>query len=477
LDIVNNAVTNAKMADNAIGNAEMLDNAITTTEILDGTITNADINVTAGIIDTKLATISTSGKVSNSATTATASNTAGTIVLRDASGNFSAGTISATLNGNALTATSATSATSATTAGTASHLGGGAGGSIPYQSGAGTTAMLANGTAGQVLTSNGGTAAPSWSAFTGWAIAGNLGTNPSSNFIGTRDDNDIVFKANNVERARIESTTGHVKMGDANSGTIKATKELVFREDGDEYGTSILRLRNRTTENGAIFETQPADPLISLVDFIFKTSLNSSTTIQRNIRFEARASMAKTGSPSFHIGGVSPDAPTLSVGDNYSAFNSKVRIGTYTTGTVPIPVPTALLHLNAGTAAPQTAPLKFTAGTNLSSPEDGAVEYDGNLYVTSSGTRFTLARTLTNTQTFDFPSTPLNTSSDLTITINGASSGDVVLLGVPAGSVNADSNYTAWVSAANTITVRFNNYSNGALDPASGTFRVSILKY
>jgi hypothetical protein len=59
-------------------------------------IVNDDISATAGIIDTKLATISTAGKVSNSATTATNANTANAIVSRDASGNFSAGTITAT---------------------------------------------------------------------------------------------------------------------------------------------------------------------------------------------------------------------------------------------------------------------------------------------------------------------------------------------------------------------------------------------
>ena len=43
----------------------------------------------------------TAGKVANSATTATSLNTASTIVLRDASGNFSAGTITASLTGAA----------------------------------------------------------------------------------------------------------------------------------------------------------------------------------------------------------------------------------------------------------------------------------------------------------------------------------------------------------------------------------------
>ena len=66
---------------------------------------NADIAASAAIVDTKLATIATAGKVSNSATTAASANTASAIVARDASGNFTAGTITAALSGNASTVT------------------------------------------------------------------------------------------------------------------------------------------------------------------------------------------------------------------------------------------------------------------------------------------------------------------------------------------------------------------------------------
>jgi hypothetical protein len=83
---------------------------VTSTMITDGTIVNADINASAGIVDTKLATISTAGKVSNSATTAVSANTVNAIVTRDGSGNFSAGTITAALTGNASTATKLSSA-------------------------------------------------------------------------------------------------------------------------------------------------------------------------------------------------------------------------------------------------------------------------------------------------------------------------------------------------------------------------------
>jgi len=52
-----------------------------------------------------------------------------------------------------------------------------------------------------------------------------------------------------------------------------------------------------------------------------------------------------------------------------------------TAGNVGIGIaPTAYLTLKAGTATASTAPLKFTAGTNLTSPEAGAFEFDGNAF-------------------------------------------------------------------------------------------------
>ena len=78
---------------------------VTSTMIANDTIVNADINASAAIVDTKLATIATAGKVSNSATTAASANTASAIVARDASGNFTAGTITANLTGTALNVT------------------------------------------------------------------------------------------------------------------------------------------------------------------------------------------------------------------------------------------------------------------------------------------------------------------------------------------------------------------------------------
>jgi hypothetical protein len=75
--------------------------------ITSDTIINADIKSDAAIVDTKLATIATAGKVNNSATTATAANTGSAIIARDASGNFAGGTFTGEVNRDAQTTVTA----------------------------------------------------------------------------------------------------------------------------------------------------------------------------------------------------------------------------------------------------------------------------------------------------------------------------------------------------------------------------------
>jgi hypothetical protein len=109
-------------------------------------------------------------------------STGGAIVTGDASGVLelqAAGSTQVTVNGSGVVlanplpvgsgGTGATSlsgitvgtATNATNATTATNLAGGSNGTIPYQSASGTTQMLAVGTSGQVLQTN-GAGAPSW---------------------------------------------------------------------------------------------------------------------------------------------------------------------------------------------------------------------------------------------------------------------------------------------------------------------------
>lgn len=73
----------------------------------------------------------------------------------------------------------------------------------------------------------------------------------------------------------------------------------------------------------------------------------------------------------------------------------------------------------------------------------------------------------------DFPNILAQTSAELTIAVLGALPGDVVQLGNSAAIV-ANLAVTAMVNVADTVTVRMNNYSAGALDPASATYTVVV---
>ena len=95
-------VTSENISDLSIVNADISASAsINYSKLNLGTsIVNADISASASIADTKLAQITTTSKVANSATTATELAGNNTIVARDGSGNFAAGTITASLSGN-----------------------------------------------------------------------------------------------------------------------------------------------------------------------------------------------------------------------------------------------------------------------------------------------------------------------------------------------------------------------------------------
>lgn len=140
--------------------------------------------------------------------------------------------------------------------------------------------------------------------------------------------------------------------------------------------------------------------------------------------------------------------------------------------------PTARIHLGAGTATASTAPLKFTSGTNLTTAEAGSIEYDGShLFFSPSTTRLQVATILTGSATLDFGNTLAGNVTDLTITVTGAADGDPVDVGIPNGSYPATGTFNAWVSATNTVTVRYaNNSLTIAQDPASGTFKVTVNK-
>lgn len=89
-----------------------------------------------------------------------------------------------------------------------------------------------------------------------------------------------------------------------------------------------------------------------------------------------------------------------------------------------------------------------------------------------------ILRIVSNTATLNFPSVAgAGGQQTLTITVTGAAVGDVVILGLPATGADAGLAFKAWVSAANTVTVAAINCTAIAIDPASATFRATVVGY
>lgn len=119
------------------------------------------------------------------------------------------------------------------------------GGDIIYGGASGTPTRLANGSSGQVLTSNGTTSAPSWQTPTGsgWSLTGNAGTTAGTNFLGTTDNIDVVFKRNSAEQFRLTGntfnfpTTGWFEFSDNDS-------DVFFGHNGTSKGTFLSGASN-----------------------------------------------------------------------------------------------------------------------------------------------------------------------------------------------------------------------------------------
>jgi hypothetical protein len=297
----------------------------------------------------------------------------------------------------------------------------------------------------------------------GWSFTGNATTDAwngsSGTRLGTTSAQPLILATTNATAQDIRFFTGAnganermriLGTGNVGIGTTTPGAQLTVNLPTQSTNTvnSLLITRFQRPQTSGVKWGNSMDILLGS----YGTSLNSETRVD------------------FRLANAGTDLPDTTVMTLQG--NGNVGIGTT--------APTAKLNLAAGTATANTAPVKFTSGTNLTTPEAGALEWNGtNLFLTTSGSvRQTINQGLTATATLDFPSTNNNAFSNLTATVTGAVDGDVVTLGLPNASVPAaNSNFTAWVSAANTVTIRFNNNSGVAQDPASGSFKIFVTKF
>lgn len=134
-----------------------------------------------------------------------------------------------------------------------------------------------------------------------------------------------------------------------------------------------------------------------------------------------------------------------------------------------------LLDDSSATAWRGTLGLGSVATTNTTDYATAAqgVKADSALQPAAIGSSVQAFR-LVGSATFDPPSLADGAGTSTTVTVTGAALGDFA---IPSFSLDLQGiTVTAYVSSANTCTVRFQNESGGVLDLASGTLRVAVFK-
>jgi hypothetical protein len=203
-----------------VTNAQGQVTSVTNTAIaINGSAVSGNITGQAGSVANALTagTFLTSGGTYNGsaartfAVDATDANTASKVVARDASGNFSAGTVTAALSGNATSAT---------------NVAGGAANRIVYNTGSGASAFVVAPTAsGQVLNWNGSAFNYVAGTISGVALGSNLNTLTFGTFLtGTSyNGSGAVTLATNATNANTASTlVARDASGNFSAGTITA---------------------------------------------------------------------------------------------------------------------------------------------------------------------------------------------------------------------------------------------------------------
>jgi hypothetical protein len=251
-------------------------NTITTTI---GTSKVTNTMLAGNISNNKLDVITTAGKVSNSATTATNLNTNNAIVSRDGSGNFIASTITANLSGNANTAT--TLATGRTLAIT---------GDLTYTSPSfnGSANVTAAGTL-----ANSGVTANTYTAATITVDAKGRVTSASNNTIPTVNNGTLTLAVSGSGLTGSQSFTANQSSNATFTVTSNATNAntpstIVFRDASGNFSANIITaangfLGNATSSTNATFAANVTNYLAPTESFKFRS--NNNNTGSRIITF------------------------------------------------------------------------------------------------------------------------------------------------------------------------------------------------
>jgi hypothetical protein len=333
----------------------------------------------------------------------------------------------------------------------------------------GTASININGTVGETTPAAGtftsGIFSTSWKSTTALATPSALSATQFTGFAstvsgaslmgyGTTNDVSLMNRAGTVVLGVGPNTTavnipGTLNLGAAYGSAVVNDTNILAIQDNSNTETGF-EVRNSSTGTGGATRQAIVDSTGTSLNFV----LWSTGATGANVFGLSRQTTA------FIFAHSTGTARDLSIGTRGNKFltlatNGTERMRLHASGGVSI----------GNTTDPGATNFSVTGASTLT----GAVAIGGGAAI---------AKVLSATATLDFGNTVAGAVSDLTITVTGAALGDTVALGIQHGSVPASGTFTAWVSSANTVTVRYeNNDLLTARDPASGTFRATVIQF
>jgi hypothetical protein len=335
------------------------------------------------------------------------------------------------------------------TANTATNLAGGAAGSVPYQTSAGTTTMLAAGTNGQVLTLAGGV--PTWAASSGGVTsfsAGTTGLTPNTTttgaitLAGTLDvDNGGTGQTTYTDgQLLIGNTTGNtlakstLTAGSGISITNGAGSITIATSGGGGTVTSV-------TGTSPVVSSGGTTPAISLASG-YGDTLNPYASKTAN--FFLSAPNGSAGVPTFRAI-VAADIPTLNQNTSGTAAGLSATLAVASGGTGLTSTPAnGALDIGNGTGFTRTT---LTAGSGLAITNgSGSISIAAStIPVANGGTGLTSTPAngaLDIGNGTGFTRTTLTAGSGISIT-NGAGSISIAASGGGGGGFTAAQTFTS----------------------------------
>lgn len=233
------------------------------------------------------------------------------------------------------------------------------------------------------------------------------------------------------------------------------------------------------TSTGTKFGTQTSQKL----SFYNATPIIQPTTtnvVSALVNLGLIASSVTIGVPSNVITDTQQNISTTyrSLFDNTAvtsiAWQSRVLMDS--NGVTAVDYQNKIAYKSTGEAVVNFESERFGSGESVVTVSSGVIAISSGLKIQHGDITANGFKILSTTSTLDFPSVAQNSSSSLTMTVTGASTNDVVLIGLPSIVSNGLS-FLGHVATANEVEVDAVNATNGAIDPASATYRVVVLSF